>query len=70
MLRVVVLLNLKWAKTGGPATLEEKATVWVQAVAGAWVGLKYYQARMYVGLGVLWGAAGATTMGILLQEAV
>lgn len=65
-----MLLNLKWAKSGGPATFEEKVIVWVQAVAGAWVGLKYYQAKMYVGLGVLWGAAGATTAAMLLQEAM
>ncbi|KAI6790294.1 hypothetical protein KC361_g8024 [Hortaea werneckii] len=45
-LAVSALLNCKWARTGGPYTIEEKTMATVQLIAGLWTGWHYYRSAI------------------------
>lgn len=62
------LLNIQWARTGSPKTLEEKLIVWTTAIAGTLTGIRYFRARSYAGLGCLWVAPWMTAGAMLFEQ--
>jgi len=55
-LAVAGLLNLQWARTGGPTSLEEKVIFWIMVGNGFIDGLTYISAEEYGPLGCMWVA--------------
>lgn len=63
----IALLSVKWARSGGPRSTEEKAIVWSQLAIGAVTGWQYFKHNMPVGLACLWAAPVATVAAMLWQ---
>ncbi|PWY93222.1 hypothetical protein BO94DRAFT_532956 [Aspergillus sclerotioniger CBS 115572] len=64
LLVIMSLMNFKWAQNGGPDGGIDDAILSVSALAGLYVGVQYYRARLYIALVVLWLAP---TLSILAR---
>ncbi|EEU36168.1 uncharacterized protein NECHADRAFT_87073 [Fusarium vanettenii 77-13-4] len=62
---ILALLNYRWAKAGGPGSLEEKLMIVASALSGWYVGVQYFKIGMYIPLSVLWVAPVASLVAWL-----
>ncbi|KAF2135491.1 uncharacterized protein K452DRAFT_239283 [Aplosporella prunicola CBS 121167] len=62
---VLAALNAKWARLGGPRTLEEKLILWSSVLGSAVLGWQYWKVGMAVALPVLWGAPALSVVATL-----
>ena len=63
---LLAFLNWRWAKTGGPTTLEEKGMLAALVLGGLREGWGYFKIGTYRPLVVFWGAPLASLVAWLL----